>query len=104
MATNGDDRRKLTYSEIPGLLAVAMPLVLAPGAGIALLLQLFGYHDRKVQGVFSIAGIFVASLVVFGFEGHLRRPSRLVKVAVAICYVILALLLWARISHLLPTG
>jgi len=104
MVADKGPSEKLAVSDIPRLLVVAMPLALAPGALVALLLDVLGYRDRQTQAVYSVVGVSVATLFISVFEDRLRNPSRSVKIAAATGYLILVVLLWARVSHLLPEG
>jgi len=97
-----DQNTKISYSDLPRLLAVSMPFVLALAIVLAVVLHLVGYRQRGGAAISSVIAISVGTTLAGAFEEYLRRPSKALWIAAAICYFLVAVVVWARLTGRLP--
>jgi Ca2+/Na+ antiporter len=99
-----DDQKpdRMTYRESFRVAAMAIPFILLAGIVFWVVFRPTLHDQRSDVPVSSIVAIAIASIIVSLFQEHLRRPSRALAWATGICYLLVALLLWARITDHLP--
>jgi hypothetical protein len=97
-----DDNTKIGYSDVPRLVAISTPFVLTLGIVLAVVFHILGYRQRGGAAISSLIAISVGMTLAGVFEDHLRRPSKALWIAAAICYVFVAFVVWARLTGRLP--
>lgn len=93
-----------SYREVPVIAAISLPFVLLLGEGFAVMLYMLGYRQRSGwPALASVIAIVLGNILVRIFQQQIRKPSRNLKVAAALAWVIaltFASLAFARVIDL----
>lgn len=83
---------KMTLSDVPIAVAVTFPFCILIGTGVAAILHLLGVHQGSGPAIASVIAIIVSMQI---FLERMINPSKKLKVAAAIAWIIVAFIVWA---------
>lgn len=91
----------MRISDVPLAVVVSLPFGVLVGTAFAALLHLLGVHQTGGPSIASLAAIVIC---IRFFRDRVANPSKELKVAAAIAWVLVALIVWAARTHLIDVS
>jgi hypothetical protein len=91
-----------TRSATPGLVLLGLPIVLACGVVLTFLFHAVGIRQRSGPALSSLITIIVGTRMLFVFQDRFRNPSGRLLIAGMVSFVVVAVIIWARLTDRIP--